>query len=464
MSGRLPTRRDAANGIVRGQTKHEQENILLNRMETESFVETKFTRVTAHERRAFQTREGFVRYLGSFEHLHWLFSQTGPRAFAHAIEVTGTSTVEQWCAAVKALQQSQPFFSVQIDVDSNNRPYFRRVDGVPIPMRVLDATLSTSWEAELGKEVSTMVAANRAPLLRAVLIHESERSIFIMTAHHSISDGVSMREALCDLVRALSGQQLDRRSVLPSPEESLGLTSKGSTTHPPEYVAAKRINFVQNYVEPFSIHSLRFDATFTSRLRERARVKQTTLHGALCSAVIHAARMRLSSGKQETIRLLSAINAREQCGVSNTSSMCIGAAIIPVAAEPGLDLWSLARYLKAEHAGPTSRAGLTSALQMISDAVANMSDIESALDFIDPVFAYQVGISNIGEVPGTSRDSEVRLTSMWGPAWLLGCDGEQLIGAVTVNGRLHLLHTAYTPLPNLLEGTRAALISMCDEG
>ena len=114
MSGRLPTRRDAANGIVRGQTKHEQENILLNRMETESFVETKFTRVTAHERRAFQTREGFVRYLGSFEHLHWLFSQTGPRAFAHAIEVTGTSTVEQWCAAVKALQQSQPFFSVQI--------------------------------------------------------------------------------------------------------------------------------------------------------------------------------------------------------------------------------------------------------------------------------------------------------------------------------------------------------------
>jgi len=285
-----------------------------------------------------------------------------------------------------------------------------------------------------------------------------------MTAHHSISDGVSIREALCDLVRALSGEQLDRRSVLPSPEETLGVTSRVSTAHPPEYVAAKRINFVQNYVEPFSIHSLRFDAAFTSRLRKRARVEQTTLHGAICSAVIHAARMRLSTGKQETIRLLSAINARKQCGVSNTSSMCIGAAVIPVAAEPGLDLWTLARYLKAEHAGPTSRAGLTSTLQMISDAVANMSDIESALDFIDPVFAYQVGISNIGEVPGTSRDSEVRLTSMWGPAWLLGCDGEQLIGAVTVNGRLHLLHTAYTPLPNLLEGTRAALISMCDEG
>jgi hypothetical protein len=283
----------------------------LNHQENQRFVETTFASVTANEWRTFQTRDGFVRYLGAFEHLYWLFNQTGPRAFAHAIEVTGTTTVEQWRAALKALQQSQPFFSVQIDVDSTNRPYFRRVDGAPIPMRVLDGKLSTSWEAELGKEVSTMVAADRAPVLRAVLIHGAERSIFILTAHHSISDGISMREALCDLVRALSGEQLDRRSVLPSPEESLGVTSKVSIAHPSEYVATKRINFVQDYVEPFSIHSLRFDAAFTSRLRERARAEQTTLHGALCSALIHAARMNLSSWERETIRLLSAINARK---------------------------------------------------------------------------------------------------------------------------------------------------------
>jgi len=248
--------------------------------------------------------------LGVIRTLHWLFSQTGPRAFAHAIDVTGTTTVEQWRTALDALQQSQPFFCVQIDVDSNNSPYFRRVEGASIPMRVFDGKLGTSWEAELGKEISTMVAADGAPLLRAVLIHEVERSIFIMTAHHSISNGVSMREALGDLVRSLSGQQLDRRSVLPSPEESLGVTSQVPTTHPPVYVAAKRVNFIQNYVEPFSNHSLWFDAAFTSRLRERARVEATTLHGALCSALIHAARMNLSTRKQDTIRLLSAINSR----------------------------------------------------------------------------------------------------------------------------------------------------------
>jgi hypothetical protein len=141
----------------------------------------------------------------------------------------------------------------------------------------------------------------------------------------------------------------------------------------------------------------------------------------------------------------------------------IGAAIILVAAEQSVDLWSLARYIKSEHVGPCSRAGLTFALQTISDAVADMSDTESALDFIDPVFAYQVGVSNIGEVPGTSSDSGVRITSMWDPSLLLGCDREQYIGTVAFNGCLHLLHTAYSPLPNLLETTRAALISMCDE-
>jgi hypothetical protein len=167
-----------------------------------------------------------VSYLRGFEHLHWLFSQSGSRAFAHAIDVVGTTTVDQWRTALDALQLSPPFFSVRIEVDNDKMPYFRQVDGSPIPMRVLDWRSTARWEAEMGKEVSTMVSADHAPLLRTVLIHEAERSTFIITAHHSISDGVSMMAALCDLVRALSGEKLELRPMLPSPEESLGVASK----------------------------------------------------------------------------------------------------------------------------------------------------------------------------------------------------------------------------------------------
>jgi len=413
------------------------------------------------------TNDDFVRYLGAFEHLHWLFSQSGPRAFAHAIEVMGTTTVDQWRAALNALQVSQPLFSVRIDVDDRKRPFFRHVDGSSIPMRVLDGRLTASWEAEMGKEVSTMVSADRAPLLRATLIHEAERSIFIITAHHSISDGVSMTAALCDLVRALNGQQLERRPVLPSPEDSLGVVSTASTAQvQTEHAVAEgndRTSFAQCYVEPFTVQSLRLDAALTSRIRRRARTEETTLHGALCSAVINAARMTSPVWRQETMRLLSPINARHQCGVGNTSSMCIGAAIIPIAPGQEFDLWRLARRIKSEHAGPVSRAGLTLALQMISDAVATISDVGGALDFIEPVFAYQIAVSNVGELLSASKESAIQITSMWGPSNLLGFEGEQLIGAITVNECLHLLYTAYSPIPHFVEEVRTTLIAMCEE-
>jgi hypothetical protein len=137
--------------------------------------------------------------------------------------------VDQWRTALDALQLSQPLFSVQIDIDDDKRPYFRQVDDSPIQMRVLDGRFTSSWEVEMAKENFAVLWGDQAPLLRTVLIHEAERSIFIITAHHSIGDGVSMTAALCDLVRALSGEQLERRPMLPSPEDSLDVVSNVST-------------------------------------------------------------------------------------------------------------------------------------------------------------------------------------------------------------------------------------------
>jgi hypothetical protein len=423
-------------------------------------------RATIKEQQILPLARSFVRYLGGFEHLHWLFSQSGPRAFALAMEVTGTTTVKQWRAALDALQLSQPFFSVLIDVDDDDRPYFRRVTGSPIPMRVLDGRLAASWEDEMGKEVSTMIPAAHAPLLRTVLIHGAERSIFIITAHHSISDGVSMAAALCDLVRAVRGEQLQPRPMLPSPEHLLDVISKTSTVRDQtERAIAKgsdRTIFSSSYREPFTVESLRLDEALTSSILRRARAEETTLHGALCAAVIRASRTTSLGREQKAIRLLSPINARNQCGVDDTSSMCIGAAIIPVAAGEERDLWSLARRIKSEHAGPRSRSGLSLALQMISDAVAAISDVDEALDFIEPVFAYQVAVSNVGQPLCPDKSPAVRITSMWGPSNLLGFEGEQLVGAITINECLHLLHTAYSPLPHLLKVVRVTLIAMCD--
>ena len=91
---------------------------------------------------------------------------------------------------------------------------------------------------------------------------------------------------------------------------------------------------------------------------------------------------------------------------------------------------------------------------------SEVSDVDGALDFIEPIFAYQVAVSNVGEFLRPRKASAVRITSMWGPSNLLGFEGEQLVGAITVNNCLHLLHTAYSPT-HLLNGVRATLIAMC---
>ena len=61
-------------------------------------------KATIEEQQILPSAGGFVRSLGAFEHLHWLFSQSGPRAFALAMEVMGTTTVKEWRAALDALQ------------------------------------------------------------------------------------------------------------------------------------------------------------------------------------------------------------------------------------------------------------------------------------------------------------------------------------------------------------------------
>ena len=50
---------------------------------------------------------GFIRFLGAFEEIYWLFSQTGPKGFAHAAEIEGRTTVDAWRKAIDQVQQRE---------------------------------------------------------------------------------------------------------------------------------------------------------------------------------------------------------------------------------------------------------------------------------------------------------------------------------------------------------------------
>src|ERR1700716_4660904 len=58
---------------------------------------------------------GFVRNLGAFEEIYWLYNQLGAHGFAYAMEVDGPTIVADWRSALGAVQRNQPFFSVRIE-------------------------------------------------------------------------------------------------------------------------------------------------------------------------------------------------------------------------------------------------------------------------------------------------------------------------------------------------------------
>ena len=80
-----------------------------------------------------------------------------------------------------------------------------------------------------------------------------------------------------------------------------------------------------------------------------------------------------------------------------------------------------------------------------------------ASEILKHAFVAQTMISNLGQLPFDSTFGRLELEALWGPAALRGVDGEQTLGAITVNGALHLVHTSYVPIEGLLQGIEEAL-------
>jgi hypothetical protein len=54
--------------------------------------------------------------------------------------------------------------------------------------------------------------------LAPVLMRGQYESVFILTTHHSIADGLSTAYAIRDLIRLLTGENLESRPPIPAPE------------------------------------------------------------------------------------------------------------------------------------------------------------------------------------------------------------------------------------------------------
>jgi hypothetical protein len=405
-----------------------------------------------------------MRPLGSFEHLFWLMDQNRPVHFAVTAQITGRTSPRDWRQALDNVQERHKLLSVRIEESPGSIPQYRQVDAAPIPLRIVEDDPETRWADEVGEELATPFDPHGAPLVRAILIQGIEDAAFILVAHHAIADGVSVAYVIRDTLRALAGGTLERLPLSPTQDAILGLdhvpVRRGADEHEQDAPAATASTYRPRDNARPSVDGLRLAPLLTARLRDRARLEGTTVHGALCAAFALAGRQVSADWRDIPVRIVSPINIRPTLGVSEDCGVFISAA--PSVFEVGATgFWDLARHAKAGVAAGQARESVEAVISALQQAVGSGPDVAAASEFAATAFAREGMMTNLGPLPFPSRFGALRLKALWGPAVLQGLEGEQTIGVATVDGSLYLTHTSHTPPAGLLEAMESVLVEAC---
>src|SRR6478672_11144744 len=199
--------------------------------------------MAARPARALKARSSLVhviRSLGSLEHLFWLLDQHHFVHFAVTALISGETSPRDWRRALDRLQKRHPILSVCIDGEPDSAPLFRQAGAAPIPLRILEEEPELRWEAEVEKELATPFNPSRAPLIRAVLIQGARDAAFMLVAHHSIADGLSLAYAIRDTLDALAGRVLAPLPCLPAQDDLLNLSPPIAEMREPDHAPALR--------------------------------------------------------------------------------------------------------------------------------------------------------------------------------------------------------------------------------
>ena len=291
-------------------------------------------------------------------------------------------------------------------------------------------------------------------LFRAVLLHQETHCTFIFSSHHAVCDGSSRIFLLRDILLALSGRAVEALTLAPSREILFGAPQRTSAEPGLPSVAAQRPHLP--YVE-----GIKLAPEQTTALQRRAREEGVTIHAAISAAVTIAGRAIDEIWRNNPLRIMSPAEIRDILGLSDQCMVSFGGGEISIAPGGSMTFWDLARFAKDGLSAVKSRENISRMIDLQSAAVASDLTIEQASQLKRNAFNAQVMFTNLSRFPFDSIFGPLKLEALWAPCALRGIEGEQTLGAATVNGSLHLMHTSPAPIPGLLAGIVEELRGAC---
>ncbi|MDF7815765.1 condensation domain-containing protein [Hymenobacter sp. YC55] len=399
------------------------------------------------------------RILGAFEKTFWLLDQIDSKDFCLAAHISGTQPVEKWRKAINLVQQRHPNLSVRVRLDELARPTLQQVENLPIPLRVVQVAQDYRWEQEVEQELAVRFNTAEGPLLRVVLLQKPDSTILILAANHTVADGTSLSYLTRDILLAVTGQELEALAPQVANDETLGL---------PEDQPAQTIQQVLDLkpktaaVTPL-VASHRFSASTTRSLLERARQENTSVHGALCAAVLLASRQMRPGWEHTRMEVVSPVCTRGPLHLDDNVGLNITTQSVFFDHQPQLSFWELARLAKAGLAGTSSVDYTKGYLSYFRDIVFGHNDLGQMLDALKQAFNHHIMVTNLVRVRYQTDFGPLKLDALYGPMVRSGKGMEQTIGALTTNGALCLTNTSDTPIPGLLLAMEQILTEACQD-
>jgi NRPS condensation-like uncharacterized protein len=271
------------------------------------------------------------RELGANERVVWMTIQDGSISFVVVAHLSGVLDEHIIESALGLLSQKHPLLRTRIIIEGDC-PKFTSEDVPPIPLRVETRQNNDQWLFEAEKELNNPLPWSTGPMVRAVLLTSEKATDILVRFQHVVGDGMSgmyLMQHLLQIVGEITRGEQPVIQPLPErpPVEELLPTGGVNEFIKTAALAGKQLTHIlvkrpkrlpkDGDAPPAErsthvVHHM-LSAKETESLITECRRESTTVHGAVCAALLKAAANQMftpSNGGPVTMNCMSAVNLR----------------------------------------------------------------------------------------------------------------------------------------------------------
>ena len=271
------------------------------------------------------------RKLGLVENLFEILHDLGAMIDVNVARIEGALTPDILQQALDWVQKRHPMLQFHI-VSSADGTYFQSQGTPKIPLRVINKQHDNQWIEIAESELHQKFSEGVEPLCRVTFIRSSTSNDFseiIATFHHAITDGMSSMRFIHELLSycqlIADGEQISEvvtMQLLPPLENLLDISvpsqnkveetqeTSASQIEPPKLIIEEEVPLSQRCTR---LVPRILCKEMTSMLINRCKQEETTVHGAVCAAMLFGSAKIAFTDTPVYLSCGSSVNLRKYC-------------------------------------------------------------------------------------------------------------------------------------------------------